>query len=104
MRNVLLRFPDIAGHFIFNHLRTNMWHHRMLGVPPTPHSLNELERSIGGFGIISEVYQGSCFGDDGSVGLVFIHPRMLERLRVATALWGDGTFRVSKINANIDLL
>ncbi|OXU17555.1 hypothetical protein TSAR_010277 [Trichomalopsis sarcophagae] len=86
-------FPNIARHFTFNNVRTNMWHHRMLGVPPTPNSLNELVQSIGEFGVVEEIYQGSCFGDDGSAALVFIHPQMLERLRLVTALWGDGTFK-----------
>lgn len=69
--------------------------HRRSNVPPLPQSLDDLQNTIREFPPVSEIYQGSCTGEDGSVALIFIHPEMKERLRSTQALWGDGTFKVS---------
>lgn len=70
-----------------------MWQHRHKNVPEMPRTVEQLSDRVHLFAPIAKYYRGSCVAGD-SRAVIFITPTMLQALKEAKALIGDGTFKV----------
>lgn len=63
-------------------------------VPPVPTNLTALAQTLENYYPMKDFYRGCAVGADNSIGLIFIHNRMLQPLSECKQLFADGTFDV----------
>lgn len=62
--------------------------------PPVPDEITGLSAMLAAYPSAQTIFQGEVRAIDGSIGVVFANPEMLNRLNTAVELHFDGTFKV----------
>lgn len=71
-----------------------MTKHRKSATFPIPDDLTELIENLETLDQLKNFYKGGFQAADGSMGLIFVRPGMIQPLKSARHFLGDGTFAI----------